>query len=149
GPWGTAIEVPGLGALNKGADAIDIAGVSSVSCASSGNCAVVGYYRDQRRHDQGFVAVEKSGVCGTAIEKPGLGALNKGGDANVSSVSCASAGNCAAAGGYTDSAHHGQGFVAAERNGRWGMAIEVPGLGALNKGVVAVSSVSCASPGNC
>ncbi|HEX2322792.1 MAG TPA: hypothetical protein VHJ18_27770 [Streptosporangiaceae bacterium] len=42
GPWGRAIEVPGLGALNKGADAIDVSGVSSFSCASAGNCAAGG-----------------------------------------------------------------------------------------------------------
>ena len=149
GSWGRAIEVPGLGALNKGADAIDVAGVSSVSCAWAGNCAAVGDYRDQHRHDQGFVASEKNGVWGRAIEVPGLGALNAG-DAGVNSVSCASAGNCAAGGHYRDQHRHDQGFVASEKNGVWGRAIGVPGLGALNKGGVAyVSSVSCASAGNC
>ena len=44
-------------------------------------------------------------------------------------MSCASAGNCAA-GGYYAARRSGyyQGFVADERNGRWGKAIEVPGL---------------------
>ena len=76
----------------------------------------------------------RHGRWGTAIEVPGLGALDKGGDAGVSAVSCASAGSCAAAGDYTDGGQNGQGFVAAERNGRWGTAIEIPGLGALNSG---------------
>ena len=40
GSWGRAIEVPGLGALNKGLEAE----VSSVSCASPGYCAGGGYY---------------------------------------------------------------------------------------------------------
>jgi len=148
GSWGRAIEVPGLAALNKGADAIDVAGVSSLSCASTGNCAAGGYYRDPRHHDQGFVTSEKNGVWGGAIEVPGLRALNRGGDANVVSVSCGSPGNCAAGGSYQDQYRSYQGFVAAERDGRWGRAIEVPGLGALNKGgATSVVSVSCGSAG--
>jgi hypothetical protein len=76
--------------------------------------------------------------------------LNAGGSAFVDSVSCASAGNCAAGGSYLDGSHHLQAFVASAQNGTWGKAIEVPGLGALNKGVAAsVSSVSCRSAGNC
>ena len=146
GRWGKAIEIPGLGALNKGG----YAEVDSVSCGSAGNCAVVGDYQDRGKNGQGFVAVEKNGRWGKAIEVPGLGALNKGGYAEVDSVSCASAGSCAAGGDYEDRAGMGQGFVAVERHGRWGKAIEVPGLGALNKGGGAgVSSVSCASAGSC
>jgi hypothetical protein len=82
-------------------------------------------------------------------------ALNKGGDAYgreayLESVSCGAAGNCAAGGLYTDSRCHYQGFVVSEKNGRWGRAIEVPGLRALNtNGDAGVFSVSCASPGNC
>jgi len=39
------------------------------------------------------------GSWGKAVEVPGLAALNTGGDAAVTSVSCPSAGDCAA-GGY-------------------------------------------------
>src|SRR5215467_12364624 len=95
GTWRTAVEVPGLGALNKGGDAQ----VFSVSCASAGNCAAGGYYTDRSGHFQAFVASERNGTWRTAVEVPGTGALNKGGNASVFSVSCASAGNCAAGGG--------------------------------------------------
>ena len=146
GSWGTAIEVPGLGALNNGGDAR----VFSVSCASAGNCAAGGSYKDRRNHYQGFVAVERNGAWAKAIQMPGPGALNKGGGADVNSVSCASAGNCAAGGAYEDRRGDFQGFVAVERNGVWGTAIQVPGLGALNAaGSATVFSVSCASAGNC
>ncbi len=146
GRWGKAIEVPGLGVLNTGGNAY----VSEVSCASPGSCAAGGGYGDRQYHDQGFVAAERHGRWEKAIEVPGLGVLNTGGNAEVTSVSCASPGNCAAAGVYTDRHRHGQGFVASERHGRWGQAIEVPGLGALNTGGNAeVTSVSCASPGSC
>jgi hypothetical protein len=144
--WGRAIEVPGIGTLNKGGHA----SINEVSCASAGNCAAGGYYRDGQGHGQGFVAVERNGVWRKAIEVPGLAALNQGAGARVTSVSCASAGSCAAGGFYRDGQGHGQGFVAVERNGLWGRAIEVPGLGVLNAGGAAeVDSVSCASAGNC
>jgi len=144
GRWHQAIEVPGLGNLNKGRSAE----VISVSCASRGRCAAVGFYRN--RGQQGFVVVEKNGRWRRAVEVPGLGALDKGGNAAVNSVSCAGPGSCAAVGAYRDGGGHQQGFVVSEVNGIWGRAVEVPGLGALNKGGSAgVSSVSCAAPGNC
>jgi hypothetical protein len=150
GRWARAIEVPGLGALNTGENAQVPAGVTSVSCASAGSCAAGGSYTDASGHSQGFVAVERDGRWARAIEVPGLGALNTGGDAGVFSVSCASPGNCAAGGDYTDRGGNGQGFVAVERDGRWATATGVPGLGALNKGGAAdVFSVSCGAAGSC
>jgi hypothetical protein len=69
--------------------------------------------------------------------------------AGVGSVSCA-AGSCAADGFYTDGAGHEQAFVVTEANGRWHLAIEVPGTAALNKGGNAgVASVSCTAALSC
>src|SRR6266487_3931489 len=82
-------------------------------------------------------AVISAGIWRKAIEVPGSGALNVGGNAEVNSVSCASAGSCAAVGLYTDGAAHEQAFVVSERDGAWRKAIKVPGSGALNKGGVA------------
>jgi len=109
GVWGRAIPVPGLAALSKGGDA----GVNSVSCGSPGNCAAGGRYVDQHLHSHGYVVSERNGVWGRAIHVPGLAALNKGGDAGVSSVSCAPAGSCTAGGSYADGSgrRHLQGFV--------------------------------------
>jgi myo-inositol catabolism protein IolC len=143
GRWGRAKEVPGSGVGG-------FAEVSSVSCPSAGNCAAGGLYLDGAGHGQAFVASERNGRWGKAVEIPGSAALNAGGSAQVSSLSCASAGNCAAAGFYVDGAHRGQVFVVSERNGRWGQAVEIPGSGALNAGGIAlVDSLSCASAGNC
>src|SRR5215831_16870850 len=52
GTWGTAKELPGLAALNKGGDGV----ISSVSCASPGNCGAGGIYRDGAGRTQAFVA---------------------------------------------------------------------------------------------
>jgi hypothetical protein len=149
--WGKAEAVPGLAALNKGANAE----VVSVSCWSAGNCAAGGYY-DGRFPDfaapraRAFVVNQKNGRWGKAMEVPGTAALNKGGYAEVSSVSCARRGTCVAGGYYSDASGHQQGFVASLRDGRWSKAVQLPGLAALNTGGDAqVNSVSCSSPGNC
>jgi hypothetical protein len=143
GTWGNAIEVPGTATLNTGS-----AGAFSVSCASAGNCAAGGSYTDGSDNSQAFVVSEVNGSWGDAIEVPGTAALNTGGSAGVNSVSCASAGNCAAGGAYTNSSSV-PAFVVSEVNGTWGDAIEVPGIAAFNAGDAFVASVSCASAGNC
>ena len=144
--WGTAIEVPGLGSLNRGG----VAELASVSCPSAGNCTAGGFYADSSRHGQAFVVRETNGIWRKAIELPGSAALDAGGGAEVESVSCATAGNCAAIGVYNDSSGNTQAFVASEAHGTWRNAIEVPGFSALNKhAALANDSVSCASAGNC
>ncbi len=97
--------------MNKGGPQTNGAEVTSVSCPSAGNCVAGGSYTNRTGHSQAFVASERHGVWGKAIEVPGSGALNKGGDAAVNSVSCPSAGECAAGGGYVGRSGTGQGFV--------------------------------------
>ena len=141
GRWNLAVEVPGLGFLNEGGGAE----VRSVSCASAGNCSAGGTY-DYGGYNAAFVVGEKNGVWGKVINVPGLSRVAR--DAGLTSVSCASAGNCAAGGSY-DGGGSGA-WVARENNGVWGKETTVPGLGALSKGsVLGVSSVSCASAGSC
>ena len=159
GTWHKAIEVPGTAALNTGATDARGAWVKSLSCGSAGNCAAGGFYADASGHQQAFVASEANGTWHNAIEVPGTAALNTGASADndgawVNSVSCGSAGNCAAGGFYADASGHQQAFVASEANGTWHNAIEVPGSGSLNTGgsgkpLAEVSSVSCPPAGNC
>jgi hypothetical protein len=59
GVWGTAIEVPGLAALNKGADPADGFAAAWSVCAPAGGCAAGGTYADRNGNRQGFVAVER------------------------------------------------------------------------------------------
>ncbi|MHB1434259.1 MAG: hypothetical protein ACYCVZ_19345, partial [Streptosporangiaceae bacterium] len=143
GVWGRAIEVPGLAGAQ----------VQAVSCGAPNNCTAGGSYPVHGRL-QGFVVSERNGHWRRAIEVPGLAALNKGAypgnGAIVNVLSCTAAGNCAAGGSYLDQRKHLQGFVVSERNGRWGRAIEVPGLAALEHGRQGiVNSLSCTSAGNC
>jgi hypothetical protein len=69
---------------------------------------------------------------------------------NFNSLSCASAGNCAAGGSYEDSSGDTQAFVVDETAGTWGNAEKVPGTAKLNRGGDAnVYRLSCGSAGNC
>jgi hypothetical protein len=112
GTWGNAEELPGSATVNAGG----VAYVQSVSCASASNCAVGGLYTDSSHHAQALVASETTGTWGDAEEVPGTATLNAGGDALVYSMSCASAGDCAAVGQYFDSHDHIEAFVVSSGN---------------------------------
>jgi hypothetical protein len=151
--WSSAQQLPGLSILNVGKSAA----AEGLSCSSAGNCALGGSYTDGSRQTQAFVTGETNGTWGSPIEVPGTAALNKGGSATVTSVSCTGPGDCAVGGRYAPGgmAAGGQGraseaFVASEKNAMWGDAVEVPGTAELNAGYSAgVSAVSCWSPGDC
>jgi hypothetical protein len=147
GAWRKAIPVPGLAVLNSGSGAL----ATTVSCASAGDCAAGGWYKYGARssHWQPFVVGETDGAWRKARTVPGAVMLNAGGRGRLVSVSCSSAGNCAAGGAYTDATGHLQAFVVVERSGAWGKARPVRGLAALNLGDASVTSVSCAPAGTC
>jgi hypothetical protein len=145
GVWGDAEEVPGTATLNTGGTA----GVSSLSCPSAGYCSAGGSYVDGSGHTQAFVVDETKGVWGDAEEVPGTATLNTGGLADVSSLSCPSAGYCSAGGHYVDSSSLFQAFVVGETKGVWGDAEEVPGIATLSTGNDTLLSVSCSSAGDC
>ena len=152
GIWGKAQEVPGIATLNTGS-----AQVLSVSCASAGNCAAGGWYLDGSGNQQAFVVSQVNGIWGEAEEVPGIAALNVAGVAQLTSVSCSSAGNCGAGGYYATSYNPqtgvltAQAFVVSQVNGTWRRAKEVPGTATLNTGApgATINSVSCASAGHC
>jgi hypothetical protein len=140
GVWSAAREV--AGALNAGL----FASITSVSCASPGNCAAGGSYADGAGQPQAFLVTEKGGVWSAARQV--AGALNAGGGASVNTVSCPSAGNCAAGGSYASTAKGQQAFVVTERQGVWSAARQV--AGALStSGDTSVDAISCPSAGNC
>ena len=122
--WGDAIPIPALIGLNIGNGARG----SSVSCASAGNCAVTGLYTDGAGDQQGFVVNQTDGTWGNAIAIPALSVLNTGGNAEGTSVSCASAGNCAVTGFYSDGAvlgSEGSGVVPARPAGDQGFVVNL------------------------
>ena len=145
GRWGRAQEVPGLAKLVAGFSQLD-----SVSCGSPGDCVAGGYYVGPRSSQQAFVVTERNGTWGSAM--PVAQSLNVGDFGEVYSVSCPSAGNCAATGYYGSVAQSSntEPFVISERNGAWGTAIEVPGIADLSAGEFSRANwISCSSAGNC
>ena len=119
-----------------GLDASGDLGPESISCASAGNCAVVGYYQDASQTYQAFVAMETGGVWAPASEAQMPGnvnttnyGVNHSGDEDLSltSVACISAGNCTVFGDYdANAADNDVPFVLTESNASWAQAVEAP-----------------------
>ncbi len=144
--WGRAIEVPGLASLNTSGDA----SVSQVSCGSPGNCSAVGSYAPAKNVVQAFVVSEVGGTWRHAVEAPGSSALNGGGFANMSDVSCSSTGNCSAAGTYSPKPLVYRVMVENEVLGTWQPATRLVGTADFDRANYAsVSVVACGSVGNC
>jgi hypothetical protein len=140
GSWSAARRV--ASALNAGL----FGTVTAVSCASPGNCAAVGSYTGRAGHLQAFVVTQQRGLWSPAGRV--AGALNDGGDAQANTVSCPSAGDCAAGGSFTSAATGQQAFVVSERHGVWSAAQQV--AAALDiSGDTSVDAISCPSAGNC
>src|SRR5512146_956023 len=158
GNWGPARDVPGIAALAGGRDAA----VESLSCGSAGNCVAAGYYLNAAGDKQPFVADEKNGTWGNAQPVAGAVGIGRSVQGEVTAVSCASAGNCAATGTVSFAESTGPDgdpqsnlagfFVVDERTGGWGTAASgVTGAIALGVGDFQPRAISCApaAPGNC
>ena len=93
-------------------------------------------------------------AAGAAATVPGVEAplpANAGSDpgAVLDSVSCASAGNCTATGGYRDSSGNTQGLLLTQTSGTWAVAEAALPANANQTTGVTLNSVTCASAGNC
>jgi len=126
--------------------------IGTLSCGSPGNCAAGGSVTDAGGVPQAVVADEVDGRWQAPRVVPGTAALNTGGYAEVTAVSCWSPGNCAAGGDYlvpvAFSRSSTRAFVVTEVNGTWGTAQPVPGIAPSPLGSV-VTSVSCTADGTC
>jgi hypothetical protein len=123
--------------------------IGTVSCGRTGSCAAGGSFMADGPFSHALLVSEANGTWGPGREVPGLDAINHG-SAEVDALSCASAGDCLATGGYVDANGNTQVFVAEEQGGRWGDAQLLPGLAFLNRrGLAFARSASCAAPGDC
>jgi hypothetical protein len=144
GRWGKIEVLPGLAARDEGLNT----GAFVVSCSSPGYCSAGGTYSVGPNHLLTFVANENAGVWGRALTVPGERALETGGFANLSTISCASPGNCSAGGDFA-SADGSRAFVLDEVRGSWGSIKPVSGTPAYSMEDSTISSISCSSPGDC
>jgi hypothetical protein len=125
--------------------------LNSVSCTSAGNCIAVGSYSDGS-DAQALLLAQTAGNWENGVEAAlPANAAATGQAAGLSSVSCGSAGNCSAVGGYQDNSGNGPGLLLTETAGTWGTGVEasLPPNAATTQQFVDLTSVSCASPGNC
>jgi Divergent InlB B-repeat domain/PASTA domain len=142
GTWATGVEAP-LPANTAGAD------LDSVSCASPGNCTVVGaVFLDGS--DQGLLLTETAGSWATGVKASLPADAPPGTGAYLDSVSCASAGNCTAVGATYPESGEGsdEGLLVTETGGNWEPGVEAP-LPANARSGLEVDSVSCPSAANC
>jgi hypothetical protein len=155
GTWAKAVPVPQLNDLSIPVPDL----ITSISCPSTGNCSAGGFYGiqgPQSGASDAFVVNERNGKWAAAEVVPGINKLNVGDNAQVTWVSCASAGNCAAGGYYWATSPYSspvvyqEAFVVNEVNWIWLKAFQVPGTASLNSGKNAgLTDVSCGAPGNC
>jgi len=149
GKWSTGVEAKlPASAVDAGAGGVVL---SSISCASAGNCTAVGQYRVDAGTFQGLLLTETHGTWAAGVEAVlPANARSSYQSVNLTSVSCPSAGNCSAVGSYSDSSPSFQGLLLSETAGTWATGVEVS-LPADNHGTgnAFLDSVSCASAGNC
>ena len=120
------------------------ASITSVTCPSSTFCVAGGNYRDSSGQGQAFVSVW-NGTTWTDSEV--AAALNTGGYALITSVSCSSPNFCVAGGNYQDSSGNSQAFVSVWNGTTWTDSRVAASLN--NGGFASITSVSCSSSTFC
>jgi hypothetical protein len=147
GNWETGVEA----ALPANAAASgQAAGLSSVSCSSAGNCTTVGSYQDSSGNGPGLLLTETAGTWGTGVEAtlpPNAATTEQ--FVGLSSVSCASPGDCGAVGTY-NTTRSDDAVLLTETAGTWtaGVKAALPANGAADD-QVDLSAVSCPSATSC
>jgi hypothetical protein len=137
---------------NAGADP-DIV-VTSLACPSAGSCTAIGSYQDTSGETQGLLATDTGGSWITASEAQlPFNALSTNPDVTLTSVACASSGNCTAVGSYLDSNGLRQGLLLTETSASWGQGREVihpQGVASVATNPnIDLTSVACATATNC
>ncbi len=129
----------------------------SVSCTSAGNCVAAGTYLDPNESIQGMIITETNGVWDQGVEAilPANAAPDTGPFSQIAElelVTCPSAGNCVAAGNYTDTSGNQQAMIITETGGVWTRGTELsppPNAGAPSTASLFLSDITCTSVGNC
>ena len=138
GRWGSGTAVP----LPADAAVPADAGLSSVSCPQAGSCVAVGSYLDTSGSEQPLLVEQVAGRWSAGTD-PGL--PSGAGKGSLSSVFCASTGNCVAFGSYAA----GYPWVLKEAAGAW--TVHRPRTPTLPNGAPATNAAafSCSSLTRC
>ena len=169
--WGVATDVPlppDASTTIPPPDGESFAGglLNLVSCPSGGNCSTVGAYtRTPTGAAYPWVFDETGGLwspTGVGLQLPADAATTvdaRAGGASpfmgFSGLSCPSAGNCTAVGGYVDSHSGFEGAIFAEHDGIWSNGVKAPvptGAGPSNDAMELLNpltAVSCSTANDC
>jgi homospermidine synthase len=124
--------------------------LTSVSCASAGNCTAVGSYIHSSGKRQGLLLTQTAGTWATGTQAALPTGVKSNPGVTLPSVSCASAGNCTAVGSWIDSSGNRHGLLLTQTAGTWAAGTDAPlPANAASNPLVLLRSVSCASAGNC
>jgi len=150
GVWQKATEVTLPANAAKSGQVSD---VHSIACASVGNCSGVGAYSAASGSDtiqEALVVNEVAGHWTSAKEVALPASTNFNPFADLSQVSCASAGTCSAAGSYIDQNNVTHALVVNEVHDTWraGTSLILPANASAYAGA-SLSEVSCANGTNC
>jgi len=108
GTWDQATEVAAPSAAGTNPNAK----LYGVSCTSTHNCNAVGTYEDTSSHPQAMEATETNGTWEPAAQVTTPSNAGTNPQADLSGISCTSAGKCTAVGEYLDSAGRFQAMAA-------------------------------------
>jgi hypothetical protein len=155
GTWGTMTRIPASASGEELAS-------TEISCPAAGDCTATGLdVKSQPSLTMTiFVAQEANGTWGTPRPLPGIPGIFAfaalGGGVPITTLACATPGNCTIAGSYPIANAPGEtggafrSFVADDVNGTWRQPAGIPGLPAVSRGGGSGFSVlSCPAPGYC
>lgn len=126
-------------------------GYGGVSCASVGNCATGGQYRNASGAYQAFVMNEVNGVWRAATRVVLPAGTSAGHNGGVVALACSSAGTCRAGAAYLDAHGNYQALLLSEVRNVWrvGERVALPG-GATSVGVDGgVYALACSAQNRC
>jgi hypothetical protein len=133
--WGRAVRVqlPPNAALHPQASfGEEEADINSLSCGSARDCSAVSIYLDRSGSPQGLLLTETDGNWASGVEAhlPANATTKENSYLypviGMAAVSCATAADCTAVGGYGDAHSNIFGLTVTEHAGRWADAKEVP-----------------------
>ena len=126
----------------------------SVSCSSAGNCVAVGSFLNTAGGTDAYTQSQTGGTWANATPATfgsGIQPTTPDAHAEFFSVSCPLAGNCVAAGGFTNVDGGYEAFTQTQSGGNWGTATPATFDLGVQSGTSYgfLDSVSCSSAGNC
>ncbi len=155
GSWerGVPVQLPAnaVHARKPKSGVVDDLGLASITCSSVGNCVAVGNYESNSEVWEAMIVSEHDGRWGRAIQAPlPADAPVAGQSAVLLDVTCASGGNCTAAGYYVDDLGHQEALLVSGSGDSWSVSPAPTAPSDARKDPnVTPSAVACAEANSC